>query len=423
MFIGDIAEVKTGPFGSALHEKDYVSDGTPIITVEHLGDLGITYQNLPMVSDFDKNRLSAYSLKQGDVVFSRVGSVDRNAVISEYEQGWLFSGRLLRVRLLGEQKSSAYLSFHFHSEGFKRRVLNVAVGQTMASLNTEILKGISVIVPRDKEEQIEIAKVLSDVNKLILSLEKLIAKKRDIKAATMQQLLTGKKRLPGFGEGKGYKQTELGEFPEDWDIKKVKEFTDGTAGGTPSTQVSSYWGGEILWMSSGELHLKRVHDVEGRISQLGLSNSSTRLIPKDCVLIGLAGQGKTRGTVAINEVELCTNQSIAAIFPSDAHSTEYLFYNFDSRYDELRSLSTGDGGRGGLNLTILRNIQLPFPDKAEQIEIARVLADIDVEIAAIVDRLNKSKSIKQSMMQELLTGRTRLVDAAIQNEEERIRGT
>jgi len=97
--IGDIADVKTGPFGSALHESDYVADGTPIITVEHLGDLRVNHSNLPMVSNQDKSRLKAYSLKAGDIVFSRVGSIDRNALIRELENGWLFSGRLLRVRI------------------------------------------------------------------------------------------------------------------------------------------------------------------------------------------------------------------------------------------------------------------------------------------------------------------------------------
>lgn len=96
--IGLIADVKTGPFGSALHADDYVEDGTPIITVEHLGKTGLTRQNLPMVSDQDKRRLLSYTMREGDIVFSRVGSVDRNAYVTGEEDGWLFSGRILRLR-------------------------------------------------------------------------------------------------------------------------------------------------------------------------------------------------------------------------------------------------------------------------------------------------------------------------------------
>src|SRR5712691_3358919 len=120
--LGEVADVKTGPFGSALHERDYVDDGTPIITVEHLGEQGIVYVNLPMVSDFDRKRLKAYSLLKGDIVFSRVGSVDRNSLIKEEESGWLFSGRLLRIRLITSGVYSPYLSYYFYQEPTKQRI-------------------------------------------------------------------------------------------------------------------------------------------------------------------------------------------------------------------------------------------------------------------------------------------------------------
>ena len=202
-----------------------------------------------------------------------------------------------------------------------------------------------------------------------------------------------------------YKQTELGLIPSDWEIRKIGDFTNCTAGGTPSTQISAYWGGEIPWMSSGELHLKRVYDVVGRITQLGLNNSSTKFIPENSVLVGLAGQGKTRGTVAISKIPLCTNQSIASIFPNEQFCPEFLFYNLENRYDELRSLSTGDGGRGGLNLTIIRNIWLKFPTKPEQTAIATALSDTDALLAELEKLLAKKHAIKTATMQQLLTGK------------------
>ncbi|QBZ84181.1 restriction endonuclease subunit S [Hydrogenovibrio crunogenus] len=206
----------------------------------------------------------------------------------------------------------------------------------------------------------------------------------------------------------GYKQTEIGVIPEDWNVKKIGEFTDCTAGGTPSTSISSYWGGNNPWMSSGELHLKRVFDVSERITNEGLSNSSTKYVPSESVLMGLAGQGKTRGTVAISKIDLCTNQSIAAIFPSSKHSTEYLFYNLDYRYEELRSLSTGDGGRGGLNLKIIRSLSLPYPSLEEQTTIANALSDVDGLLAELEKLIVKKQAIKTATMQQLLTGKTRL---------------
>ena len=206
----------------------------------------------------------------------------------------------------------------------------------------------------------------------------------------------------------GYKQTELGIIPEDWEVKQISDFTSVVTGGTPSTQHAEYWGGDIRWMNSGELNLKFVYDVEGRITEEGLNNSSTHIIPAKCVLVGLAGQGKTRGTAAYNLVSLCTNQSIAAFLPTDTHSSLYLYYVIDSLYDYLRLLSSGDGGRGGLNKQILSSLNIVLPPIAEQRAIAEVLSDVDGLIAALDKKIAKKRLLKQGAMQQLLTGKKRL---------------
>lgn len=202
---------------------------------------------------------------------------------------------------------------------------------------------------------------------------------------------------------KGFKNTEVGIIPEDWTTPCIKDFSDLLSGGTPSTKINEYWEGNIRWMNSGELNLKRVYEVEGRITELGLKNLSTKLIPSNCVLIGLAGQGKTRGTVALNYTPLCTNQSIASILPNKEVLSEYIYQNLDLRYYELRGLSPGDGGIGGLNLTIIRNLKIPLPPtKAEQTAIATALNDVDELITQLEKLIAKKKAIKQGAMQELL---------------------
>lgn len=207
----------------------------------------------------------------------------------------------------------------------------------------------------------------------------------------------------------GYKQTELGIIPEDWEVQRISDFTSIITGGTPSTQRPEYWGGNIMWMSSGELNKKFVFNVEGRITTEGLLNSSTHIIPPFCVLIGLAGQGKTRGTAAYNYISLCTNQSIAAILPNDKYDSLYLYYIIDSKYDYLRLLSSGDGGRGGLNKNLLNSLEIVFPKSiAEQRAIAEALSDIDGLIAALDKKIAKKRLIKQGAMQQLLTGKKRL---------------
>lgn len=125
--------------------------------------------------------------------------------------------------------------------------------------------------------------------------------------------------------------------------------------------------------------------------------------------MGLAGQGKTRGTAAYNYISLCTNQSIAAILPNDKYDSLYLYYVVDSKYDYLRLLSSGDGGRGGLNKNLLNSLEIVFPKTiAEQRAIAEALSDIDGLIAALDKKIAKKRLIKQGAMQQLLTGKKRL---------------
>ena len=137
-YLKDITDIQTGPFGSQLHNKDYVQDGTPIVTVEHLGNRSFSTQNLPMVSNTDKERLKKYVLKEGDIVFSRVGAIDRCSFVDKKHEGWLFSGRCLRVRP-SSFIDPLYLYYSLNQEETKQFIRNIAVGATMPSINTKLL--------------------------------------------------------------------------------------------------------------------------------------------------------------------------------------------------------------------------------------------------------------------------------------------
>ena len=145
-------------------------------------------------------------------------------------------------------------------------------------------------------------------------------------------------------------------------------------GATPSKKLSSYWNdGTIPWMSSGEVSLKRVWSTEAKITQLAYDKTSTTLVPPHSIVIALAGQGKTRGKVAITEIELCTNQSLCSIVCSNELDYKFLYYYLDGKYEELRSISNGDGSRGGLSLKILSPYKIPVPPLDVQREIVRIL--------------------------------------------------
>ncbi|PME29181.1 hypothetical protein BCV39_08650 [Vibrio sp. 10N.286.55.E10] len=196
----------------------------------------------------------------------------------------------------------------------------------------------------------------------------------------------------------------MSKLPEKWKILSIGDFAKTSAGGTPSTQIQEYWeGGDIPWMSSGEVHKKRVFAVDGRITQSGYGNSSAKLFPPKTILMALAGQGKTRGTVAISEIELTTNQSIAGISVTAKNvSPDFVYHNLDSRYDELRGVS-GGSGRAGLNLTIINEQELLIPPLPEQKKIAAILTSVDDVIEKTQAQIDKLKDLKTGMMQELLT--------------------
>lgn len=144
--LGEIAEIQTGPFGSQLHKEDYSEEGTPIVTVEHLGRRVFSQQNLPLVSEKDRNRLIKYTLEEGDIVFSRVGSVDRCSYVTSEHSGWMFSGRCLRVRP-ENNVFPLFLYYYFCLESTKQYVRNIAVGATMPSINTKLMSEIPISLP------------------------------------------------------------------------------------------------------------------------------------------------------------------------------------------------------------------------------------------------------------------------------------
>lgn len=247
--LDDISSVQTGPFGSQLHKKDYVEEGTPIITVEHLGENRITYQNLPKVSEKDKLRLSKYTLQEGDVVFSRVGSVDRRAYVTSKEDDWMFSGRCLRVRPKPNISDGSFLSYYFGQESFKTYIRAIAVGATMPSINTSILKGVGITLP-PLPEQKAIASILSALDDKIennLAMNKTL---EDMAMAFYKHWLVD---FGPFQEGK-FIDSELGLIPEGWQVKPIGDVIDTVGGGTPKTKTKEYWeDGTINWYSPTDL--------------------------------------------------------------------------------------------------------------------------------------------------------------------------
>ena len=334
-------------------------------------------------------------VRPGDIlVCVRNGSRDligKSALIDERAVGMTFGAFMGVFR----SEDGQFLRHVFQSGIFKKQI-NEHLGATINQITNKSLNSFKVPLPPTDEERTEIARALSDVDALLASLDQVIAKKRDLKQATMQQLLTGKARLPGFS----------GE----WEMKRLDELAEIRSGGTPSTGEPSFWDGDIPWCTPTDITAlnghKYLHETSRLITPLGLNASSAEMIPAQSVVMTSRA---TIGECAINAVPLSTNQGFKNFIPFVKTDVDFLYYLLGTQKQGLIALC---GGSTFLEIgkTQLAAYEVRLPStKAEQTAIATVLSEMDAELSVLESRRDKTRNIKQAMMQELLTGKTRLV--------------
>lgn len=261
-------------------------------------------------------------------------------------------------------------------------------GQTGVDINQ--LRNYQIPLSKSYEERDLIAQALTDADSLIESLDALIAKKENIKQGAMQELLTGKRRLPGF-EG-------------EWEVKRLGEIGDIITGSTPSTANPKNWEGYIPWITPTDIdNQKIVYTSERQITDLGLS--TIRRVPANSVLVTcIASIGKN----AILAYEGACNQQINAISPHANFSSEFIYYLMEVSKSILLA-------NAGITATLIisksefATFEFSFPILLEQQAIATILSDMDAELEALQARMGKARAIKEGMMQKLLTGQIRLV--------------
>lgn len=340
------------------------------------------------------------AVKKGDLFFNTSSETPDEvgmcaALLSDlnnvYLNSFCFGYRLYDTSVL----SPLFASYFFNSIYGRQLMSLYAQGSTRYNLSKSSFIKMEIPVPSIKEQQ-AITSVLSDFDEHIDNLTELIEKKKAIREGALDDLLSGRTRINGFDV--------------EWIESTIEDSTkEIITGGTPSTTVDKYWGGSIPWLASTEIHQKIITRATKNITKIGLNNSSAKMAPKDSVLIALAGQGKTRGTAAFLAYPMALNQSLAALVAADETDSKFLYYLIENMYVELRELSSGDGGRGGLNKTLIKNINIRLPREIkEQQAIASVLTAMDEEIESLKIEKEKMIQIKEGAMDDLLTGRVRL---------------
>jgi type I restriction enzyme S subunit len=318
----------------------------------------------------------------GDLLITITGNSVGNVAYVDRHLGEAYISQHVGLVRLKDAESAAYIC-RFLSPGApgNSQIVSNQSGQSKPGLNLKNLRDFVVSMP-PKEEQRAIATALSDVDALIAGLEKLIAKKRDLKQAAMQQLLTGQTRLPGFSGA--------------WVVKKLGDIAEIEMGQSPSSNNYNTKGqGVPLIQGNADIRdrktIRRVFTTQ--ITKRGRSG--------DFLLSVRAPVGE----VARATFEYCIGRGVCAVRTENDFLYHALIY-LEPSWARLSKGSTFDS----VNSTDVAAVSISIPgDLKEQVAIASALADIDTEIAVLDSRLAKSRDLKQGMMQELLTGRTRLV--------------
>ena len=331
-------------------------------------------------------------LRGGDLLTVQTGDVGLTTIIPESLAGSNCHA-LIISRFDQKHVSPAFISYFLNSKPGRSRLKLIETGTTMKHLNVGDVLQFAIPLPPTKAEQEAIAEALSDADALIESLEQLLVKKRLLKQGAMQELLTGKKRLPGFGSNSGYKQTEVAVIPEDWRVESIE-------------QISTVGRGRVI----SHREIGRSLDPRYPVYSSQTSNNGVMgyldTYEFEGEYITWTTDGANAGTVfARNGRFNCTNVCGTIKLKSDNH----LFVAKVLGKIAPRHVSRHLGNPKLMNDVMKRvKISLP-PTLVEQSAIATILSDMDAEIAALETKLTKSRQIKQGMMQELLTGRIRLI--------------
>ena len=396
--LGEISEIKTGPFGSTLHADDYVSEGVPIITTEHFktGSLPQSASGLPQVSEVDYKRLSAYTLNNGDIVFSRVGSVDINALVTPFQRNWLFSGRVLRVRP-GIDVLPQFLHTRLETESIRNDICARAVGQTMPSINTEILKATQLVLPTSMAEQKQIGLYFAKLDHLITLHQRKYDKLQVLKKAMLEKMFpkngssVPEIRFKGFTDA--WEQRKLGEVVER--ITRKNENLESTLPLTISAQHGL--------INQNEFFDKRIasKDVSGyflvRNGEFAYNKSTSSDAP----------WGAIKRLDRYESGVLSTLYIVFKISDERKTSSDYIvtYYNTDLWHKGIQAIAAeGARNHGLLNVApadfFETNLTMP-KDYAEQQQIGSFFQQLDHLITLHQRELEKLQNIKKSMLEKM----------------------
>ena len=387
-----LADVKSGkrlPYGFYVTES---RTPHPYIRVIDMYDGGVDTSNLMYVPNEAYKPIEKYRIFKDDIFISVAGTLGIVGKIPE----WLDGANLTENanRLTNINCCRDYLLQYLRSPYIQDVISSEQTIGAQPKLALMRIRNFDIALPKDIAEQRAIAEALSDVDGLIAALDKKIAKKRLLKQGAMQQLLTGKKRLPCF--------------TDEWETIRLGDWATMNSGGTPTSSVPEYYNGHILFLSISDITEagKYINKTEKTITEKGLNNSSARIFPAGTIMYAMYA---SLGKCSIANIELSCSQAILGITPKCRITPEYLYYYLSFIEEDVKDMGQ-TGTQSNLSKQIVQDFMVKLPsDIKEQQAIATILSDMDKEIADLEAQRDKYRLLKSGMMQKLLTGQIRLV--------------
>lgn len=408
-----------------LRKWQFKSNGLKVINVTNLQDNGHlkldrTDRHISW-DEYEKN-YKHFMCEEGDLVIASSGnSYCKTSIVRACDLPLLMNTSVIRFKPLSGF-SKTFMDVYLKSPYFKEQIDLLITGGAQPNFGPAHLNKIKIISPKSKKEQKTIGETLSDIDTLIIELEKLIAKKQTIKTATMQQLLTGKTRLPHFsfledGSVKGYKKSEVGDIPEDWHTSTILDIVTNIIdyrGRTPKKLGMDWGNGNIVALSAG--NVKKGYIDFSSECYFGSEDLYNRWMTsgtpkKDDIVFTMEAPLGNAALIPDDKKYILSQRTILLQINEEKFTSIFILQVFLSDFFQsyIYDCATGSTAQG-IKRSVFEKLYIAAPkNREEQTAIAAILSDMDKEIQALQQRLDKTRQLKQGMMQELLTGKTRLI--------------